>query len=59
MSDPTPPPQSASERRNLLLPDQERWPLDISKPVIELQDVSVAFDGKQVLDKLTLKILPA
>jgi len=45
-------------RKNLLLPDSERWPLDPDKPVIELQDVSVAFGDKQVLRGLDLKILP-
>ncbi len=46
------------ERKNLLLPDSERWPLDPAKPVIELDEVSVAFGDKSVLRALTLKILP-
>jgi ABC-type transporter Mla maintaining outer membrane lipid asymmetry ATPase subunit MlaF len=45
-------------RQNLLVPDAERWPLDETKPVIELSDVSIGFDGKQVLDGLSLKIIP-
>jgi ABC-type transporter Mla maintaining outer membrane lipid asymmetry ATPase subunit MlaF len=45
-------------RKNLILPNSERWPLDPDKPVIELQDVSVAFGDKQVLRGLDLKILP-
>jgi ABC-type transporter Mla maintaining outer membrane lipid asymmetry ATPase subunit MlaF len=45
-------------RKNLLLPEQERWPLDPDKPVIELVDVSLAFRDKQVLDGLSLKIVP-
>jgi len=49
-----PPPQ----RKNLLLPAQERWPLDPDKPVIELHEVSVAFGEKRVLDKLSLAICP-
>ena len=49
---------SSSEQRSLLVPDQERWPLDESKPVIELIDVSIGFAGNQVLRGLNLKILP-
>ena len=50
-----PPPQ---ERHNLLLPQLERWPLDPARPVIELDDVWVAFGDKQVLRGLSLKIIP-
>jgi len=45
-------------RQNLLLPDAQRWPLDESQPVIELVDVSIAFGDEQVLDGLSLKIVP-
>jgi phospholipid/cholesterol/gamma-HCH transport system ATP-binding protein len=45
-------------RKNLLLPETERWPLDPTKPVIELRDVSIAFGGKPVLDHLNLQIVP-
>jgi ABC-type transporter Mla maintaining outer membrane lipid asymmetry ATPase subunit MlaF len=45
-------------RKNLLLPDSERWPLDPDRPVIELEDVSLAFGDKQVLRGLDLKIVP-
>ncbi len=45
-------------RKNLLLPETERWPLDPDKPVIELIDVSIGFGGKLVLDGLDLKIIP-
>jgi ABC-type transporter Mla maintaining outer membrane lipid asymmetry ATPase subunit MlaF len=45
-------------RKNLLLPEQARWPLDPDKPVIELVDVSLAFGDKPVLDGLNLKIIP-
>jgi ABC-type transporter Mla maintaining outer membrane lipid asymmetry ATPase subunit MlaF len=45
-------------RRNLLLPGQERWPLDPDKPVIELEDVSLAFGSLKILDGLSLKIVP-
>jgi ABC-type transporter Mla maintaining outer membrane lipid asymmetry ATPase subunit MlaF len=45
-------------RKNLLLPDGERWPLDPARPVIELDDVSVAFGENHVLRGLDLKILP-
>jgi len=47
-----------SERRNLLVPDLERWPLDPTRPAIELIDVSIGFPGKQVLRGLNLKIVP-
>src|SRR5215831_4718821 len=46
------------ERHNLLLPQVERWPLDPAQPVIELDDVWVAFGDKQVLQGLSLKIIP-
>ena len=46
------------QRKNLLIPDQERWPLDPTKPAIELQDVSIAFGDKQVLRGLNLQIPP-
>ncbi len=45
-------------RKNLLLPDSERWPLDPARPVIELHDVSVAFGDNHVLRGLDLEILP-
>ena len=45
-------------RKNLLLPDSPRWPLDPGKPVIELDNVSLAFGDKQVLRGLDLKIVP-
>ena len=41
-------------RRNLLLPDVERWPSD--RPVIELHEVSKSFAGLQVLDGLSLEV---
>src|SRR5690606_8832614 len=51
----SPPP---SERKNLLLPEQERWPLDPTRPVIQLVDGSIAFGAKQVLRGLNLEIVP-
>jgi ABC-type transporter Mla maintaining outer membrane lipid asymmetry ATPase subunit MlaF len=51
-------PAAPATRKNLLLPDSERWPLDPERPVIELDEVSVAFGEKYVLRGLTLKILP-
>ena len=45
-------------RKNLLVPDAERWPLDPDKPVIQLKDVSVAFGENRVLEGLTLDIAP-
>jgi ABC-type transporter Mla maintaining outer membrane lipid asymmetry ATPase subunit MlaF len=52
------PPAPPPARKNLLVPGLERWPLDPTKPVIELDKVSIGFAGKQVLDGLSLKILP-
>ncbi len=46
------------EVRNLLAPDVTRWPLDSTKPVIELEGVSLAFGDKRVLDDLDLAIEP-
>jgi ABC-type transporter Mla maintaining outer membrane lipid asymmetry ATPase subunit MlaF len=46
------------ERHNLLLPQIERWPLDPARPVIELDDVWVAFGTKQVLQGTSLQITP-
>ena len=43
-----------SRRRNLLLPDQSRWPLDA--PVIELRNVSKRFGDDVVLNGLSLTI---
>jgi phospholipid/cholesterol/gamma-HCH transport system ATP-binding protein len=45
-------------RENLLLPEQERWPLDPGRPVIELVDVTLGFGGRPVLDGLSLQIVP-
>jgi hypothetical protein len=42
----------APERKNLLVPDLERWPLDPDKPAIELVDVSLSFGEKRVLNGL-------
>ncbi len=57
MAEPRPqPPEQA--RKNLLIPELERWPLDPARPVIELDKVSIAFAGKQVLDQLDLQIVP-
>jgi len=49
---------SAEPRQNLLLPGTERWPLDPSKPVIQLIDVSIGFKDKQVLAGLNLDVIP-
>jgi ABC-type transporter Mla maintaining outer membrane lipid asymmetry ATPase subunit MlaF len=45
------------ERHNLLVPEAARWPLDPQRPVIELQDVSLSFGEKHVLQHLNLKIV--
>jgi len=54
-AEPTAPPE---ERHNLLLPQVERWPLDPTRPVIELDDVWVAFGDKQVLRGTSLQVIP-
>lgn len=46
----------AAERKNLLVPDVERWPLGGAEPIIELCEVHKAFGEKVVLDGLSLKI---
>ncbi len=46
------------QRKNLLIPELERWPLDPAQPVIRLVDVSIAFKEKQVLKGLSLDITP-
>ncbi|TMQ15527.1 MAG: ABC transporter ATP-binding protein [Deltaproteobacteria bacterium] len=61
--DPEPGPRDGARepnevRHNLLLPELERWPLDPAQPVIELDDIWVAFGDKQVLRGLYLKIIP-
>lgn len=43
-----------AKRTNLLLPDTERWPLDI--PVIELRNVSKSFGDMPVIKDLSLTI---
>lgn len=52
------PGQPPEQRKNLLLPGIERWPLDPDKPVIELVDVHKSFGDKRVLNGLSLKIVP-
>ncbi len=49
---------ASEQRKNLLLPGTERWPLDPTKPVIQLVDVSIGFGDKRVLDHLSLDIIP-
>jgi ABC-type transporter Mla maintaining outer membrane lipid asymmetry ATPase subunit MlaF len=57
--EPAPAPAPAEpERKNLLQPTLERWPLDPARPVIRLVDVSVSFGATRVLDKLNLDICP-
>jgi hypothetical protein len=44
-------PQSESQtetRQNLLVPHAKRWPVDETKPVIELIDVSITFGDNRV-----------
>jgi ABC-type transporter Mla maintaining outer membrane lipid asymmetry ATPase subunit MlaF len=47
-----------AERKNLLLPNSERWPLERDKPVIELVDVRKSFGENHVIRGLNLKIEP-
>lgn len=49
---------SPPARKNWLVPDLERWPVTGDKPLIELADVSIAFQGLEVLKGLNLQILP-
>ncbi len=50
------PEAAPAERRNLLVPDAPRWPVDEARPVLALEGVSRAFDGKAVLRDLDLRI---
>ncbi|MCW5808792.1 MAG: ABC transporter ATP-binding protein [Deltaproteobacteria bacterium] len=50
------PDAAPGQRKNLLLPDGERWPLDPDKPAIELIDVHKSFGRLDVLKGLNLKI---
>jgi|GEM_PF-11394 len=49
---------SKEPRQNLLVPEQERWPLDESQPVIELDDVYKSFGDNHVINGLSLKVIP-
>jgi ABC-type transporter Mla maintaining outer membrane lipid asymmetry ATPase subunit MlaF len=49
---------TAPQRKNLLVPNAERWPLDPQKPVIQLIDVTLRFGDEVVLDGLSLDIPP-
>jgi len=49
---------AVAPRKNLLLPNSERWPLDPAKPVIVLDDVWVSFGTNHVLRGLSLEIVP-
>lgn len=48
---------SPTAHQNLLLPQQERWPLDPDKPVIVLERVSVSFGDHHVLRELSIEII--
>ena len=63
LSSPAPAPATLGEsaappRQNRLVPNQERWPLDPQKPVLELDNVSIGFGGRPVLSGLSLQIVP-
>ncbi len=49
--------QEVEERRNLLLPDIERWPSDPDKPIIELQRVWKSYGGKDILKGVDLRVV--
>ena len=44
------------ERRNYLVPDAPRWPVDPERPVIQLQGVTKRFGGRAVLEGLSLDV---
>ncbi len=44
------------ERRNYLVPDAPRWPVDPARPVIQLQGVTKRFGDRVVLDGLDLDV---
>jgi ABC-type transporter Mla maintaining outer membrane lipid asymmetry ATPase subunit MlaF len=50
--------EAPAERKNLLVPDAERWPLDADRPIIELVDVELSFGDDRVLRGLDLEIVP-
>ncbi len=43
-------------RKNLLLPDNVRWPSDPSQPILELRGVWKSFGEKQILKGIDLKV---
>jgi len=49
-------PKADDTRKNRLVPDVERWPVDGDTPIIELVDVHKSFGKTQVLNGLSLKI---
>ena len=51
-------PQSPPERKNLLVPEATRWPLDPDRPMIEMVDVAIGFGENKVLKGLDLAIVP-
>ncbi|MFW5966395.1 MAG: ATP-binding cassette domain-containing protein, partial [Persicimonas sp.] len=48
----------SDERRNLLVPNLERWPIDSGEPILKLVDVSKSFGDEVVLEDLSLEIAP-
>lgn len=48
--------EAGAERRNYLLPDEPRWPIDATQPPIRLRGVVKRFDGKPILHGLDLDI---
>ncbi len=50
--------ERSQERKNLLVPDAERWPINADKPIIELDDVHKSFGDEEVLRGLSLQITP-
>jgi ABC-type transporter Mla maintaining outer membrane lipid asymmetry ATPase subunit MlaF len=47
-----------NQRKNLLVPNVERWPVDAGEPIIELVDIKKSFDDDKVLDGLSIRITP-
>lgn len=47
---------AGAERRSLLAPDVPRWPVDPARPIVSLQGVTRYFDGRKVLDDLSIDV---
>ncbi len=50
--------EEGGQRKNLLVPDVDRWDVDSGEPIVELEGVHKSFGGETVLRGLDLKIEP-